>query len=538
MVYVGDGGRRILVRALNQLEPVTIATGSLLRNPFVSPDGQWVAYSEGFGLGALWKVPIGGGPAVTIATRGPSSEARSGWTTTPSCSATATDPPACGACRRTEARRKCSRLPTPARNEYDHYWPVALPDGRGVLYTVLARSGGLGAARDRGLRLRKPNGPPICFTGGTNAVYLRSGHLAYVAGETLWAVPFDAERRAIIGTAVPVVKLSAVTGTGGGNFAVSATGTLAYAHAPGYDPFARTLSWIDRNGKMEPLGAPQHPYMQLRFPTTVRASSTPPAGRPTTIPGCWTSHASRSRVFEPRRHGIRSRRGATTITGSCSRRIVPATTARRSGVKPRMERASRSLVGSAALYAVVTPDGMQARLPAQASPSRQHGHHGDGARRLAARESARANAIHRYRRGNFTGRTLARVSSRTVSGRPEVWVRPYPDTASGRWQVSTAGGNGAEWRRDGRELFYLALDGSLMGVQVKDTGSRWTATSPVKVLEPGYWSREALIGPRYDVSPDGKRFLVVTPPSDQGEPPDLVVIQHWDEELKAHVPSK
>jgi len=70
IVYVGDGGRRIFVRALNQLEPVTIATGTLLKNPFVSPDGQWVGYGEGFGV--LKKVPIGGGPAITInsATRG------------------------------------------------------------------------------------------------------------------------------------------------------------------------------------------------------------------------------------------------------------------------------------------------------------------------------------------------------------------------------------------------------------------------------------------------------------------------------------
>ena len=63
-------------------------------------------------------------------------------------------------------------------------------------------------------------------------------------------------------------------------------------------------------------------------------------------------------------------------------------------------------------------------------------------------------------------------------------------------------------------------------------------TGDVKVLEPGYWSREALIGPAYDVSLDGKRFLVVTPPTVQGDPPDVVVIQHWDQELKALVPSQ
>ena len=84
----------------------------------------------------------------------------------------------------------------------------------------------------------------------------------------------------------------------------------------------------------------------------------------------------------------------------------------------------------------------------------------------------------------------------------------------------------------------MAPDGALMGVQVKDTGSTWTATPPIKILEPGYWSSDALIGRQYDVSPDGKRFLVVTPPKDNAGPPDIVVIQHWDEELKSLVPLK
>lgn len=84
----------------------------------------------------------------------------------------------------------------------------------------------------------------------------------------------------------------------------------------------------------------------------------------------------------------------------------------------------------------------------------------------------------------------------------------------------------------------MAPDGALMGVQVKGTGSTWTATSPSKILEPGYWSSNVLIGRQYDVSPDGKRFLVVTPAKDKGDPPELIVMQHWDEDLKALVPPK
>jgi hypothetical protein len=125
-----------------------------------------------------------------------------------------------------------------------------------------------------------------------------------------------------------------------------------------------------------------------------------------------------------------------------------------------------------------------------------------------------------------------------MSGREEIYVSPYPNAAAGRWQVSTAGGTGLLWARDGRELFFMAPDGALMGVQVKATGPTWAATAPAKVLNPGYWSRAALIGRAYDISSDGKRFLVVTPPRDVADPPELVVVQHWEQELEARVAQK
>jgi hypothetical protein len=113
-----------------------------------------------------------------------------------------------------------------------------------------------------------------------------------MAGGTLWGVPFDADRRTVVGTAVPVLN-QLYTGAGGGNFAASATGTLAYAHDSGYDPFARTLSWIDRSGKLEPLNAPQHPYMQIRLShdgtSVVYATNRAPETNP------WIQELSRGR---------------------------------------------------------------------------------------------------------------------------------------------------------------------------------------------------------------------------------------------------
>jgi serine/threonine-protein kinase len=64
VVYVGNQGRQIFVRGLDALEPMAIASGTSLTNPFVSPDGQWVGFVDGFSR--LRKVAISGGPAITV----------------------------------------------------------------------------------------------------------------------------------------------------------------------------------------------------------------------------------------------------------------------------------------------------------------------------------------------------------------------------------------------------------------------------------------------------------------------------------------
>ena len=531
VVYVGDGGRRIFVRALNQLEPMVIATGSLLMNPFVSPDGQWVGYGEGFGV--LKKVPIGGGPAITIT----SAITRFGllrgaiWladnTIVFSSSSLGTG------LLRVSAEAGTPQALTPpdaSRNELDHYWPQVLPDGLGVLYTVLARD--LGAPRIAVYDLQTNTSTDL-LTGGSHAMYLRSGHLVYVAGGALWAAPFDAGRRIITGAAVLVLKQLASTRSGAGNFAVSATGTLVYAHTSGYDPFARTLSWIDRKGRLEPLDAIQHPYTQPRISHDgkgiVYATATVPDNN------VWVLDFSRKAPTRVRTEA------ATDQNPSWSTDDKSVLFASNRGGGLQIWRQAADGTGKPEFLVdgfdpTVTPDGTRLIFSLSSSPGDNDIMQMalDGSRRQEPLVKTRANE-------NFPeispgGRWLAYSSN--ASGKQEVWVRPYPDSESGRWQVSTNGGQWPIWSRNGRELFYMALDGALMGVQVKDTGSTWTATSPGKILEPGYWSSNVLIGRQYDVSLDGKRFLVVTPPKDAGDPPELIVMQHWNEELKALVPSQ
>jgi hypothetical protein len=91
----------------------------------------------------------------------------------------------------------------------------------------------------------------------------------------------------------------------------------------------------------------------------------------------------------------------------------------------------------------------------------------------------------------------------------------------------------------GKELFYLAPDGALMRVAVAG-GPGWTASAPTKVLEGRYVTSTAGNFPRnYDIAADRQRFLMLKPAgSEAAAPSQIVVVQHFDEELKRLLPAK
>jgi eukaryotic-like serine/threonine-protein kinase len=132
------------------------------------------------------------------------------------------------------------------------------------------------------------------------------------------------------------------------------------------------------------------------------------------------------------------------------------------------------------------------------------------------------------------GRWLAYQSNE--SGQDQIYVQPFPELGSGRWQVSPTGGTEPAWARNGRELFYLDASGALVTVPIQ-TQPAFSAGNPAKLFEAPY---VAVSGTRrYDVTADGQRFLFIknaTEGSDPSAPPSLVVVQNWTEELKRLVP--
>ena len=268
VVYVGNNGSQLLVRALDALEPVAIARGQLqasfseLRGPFVSPNGQWVGFSGG---GGLRKVAITGGPSITLAsTDGPSA----GATWAPDDTIIfATGNPATGLQRVSAAGGTPEVLTRPdrAQGEADHLWPEMLPGGGAVLFTITSQTGDLDTAQVA-VRDLRTGAQKVLLRGGSHGHYVASGHLVYVAGGTLRAIPFDRTRLETHGTAVPVLARLAVTGNGAGDFAMAVDGTLVYVDASaGLLVNARTLVWVTRAGKEEPVAAPPRAYEHPRL---------------------------------------------------------------------------------------------------------------------------------------------------------------------------------------------------------------------------------------------------------------------------------
>jgi serine/threonine-protein kinase len=538
VVYVGNRGTQLFVRALDALEPVAIATGRSLRGQFVSPDGQWVGFLDG--VVTLRKVAITGGPPITLASL---DEGARGATWAPDDTIIfATNNPATGLQRVSAAGGTPEVLTRPdrAHGEADHLWPEILPGGHAVLFTITSQTGGLETAQVAVRDLRSGT-QKVLLRGGSHGHYLPSGHLVYVASGTLRAIPFDPTRLETHGSAVPVLSRLVTKDTGTGDFAVATDGTLVYLDAPGglAAANARTLVWVDRSGKEEPVAAPPRGYQHPRLSpdgTRVALSSLDeesdlwiwdlrraPLTRLTLDPGLdwfptWTPDGRRI-VFSSNRGGAMNLWWqAADGTGAAERLTTRVAAEFVTGITPD---------GTAVVFSEATPtmgrDLLQLAL--------------DGTRRVTPLLQTKFDEYNGI--VSPDGRWLAYESN--SSGPFEIYVRPLPNVGGGQWQVSTAGGTRPLWARSGKELFYVGADGALLRVPVEASGTTWSAGTPTKLLEGRYYAGDgASAGRAYDVSPDGQRFLMIKASgTDAGAaPPALIVVQHWDEELKRLVPPK
>ena len=535
---VYKGGRvdrtQLFVYRLDQLEFEPLTSPALPKSPFVSPDGQWVGYFEpGTGTGAAFKkVPITGGPPVLVSRLdGPSRGAV--WiddrTIIAGSGATST-----GLLRLSPSGGELVVLTRPnrERGEADHVYPQQLPGGRQVLFTITALNGGLEAAQVGVLDLESGSWRPV-LPRARQAHYVSSGHLVYVAGGALWAVAFDPTRAQILGTARVVVPQVVTLPTGAAEFDISDDGTLVYVVGIPASAAPRHLVWVDREGREEAIGAPPRAYANVRLsPDGTRVASEIEGDghdiwvwdfarksltRVTSDPGIdqgpvWMPDAQRL-VFRTEAGGVRGALAMQAADGSG--------TAERLSDGAGAERASFALADGSGIIFSDGAGPKLLRLDGERSVARLLDlSQGGGDAALSPDE-----------------RWMAYVALDATT--PYVYVSPFPGATSSRTLVTPDGGSQPIWARDGRTLFYTALDGRLMRVTINLEG-RIKIGTPIACTNTAYYGGLTVLSRSgtYDVASDGQRFLMIKEPDDAKSvrPTQMVVVRNWSEELKRLVP--
>jgi serine/threonine-protein kinase len=553
--------QQLVVRALDQLEarPLTSTVGG--RQPFVSPDGRWVGF---FASGEIKRVPITGGPALTTlrivqALRGASwgeddtiifatTETATGLLSVP---ATGGEP-------------KVLTKPDTAAGEADHMYPSLIPGGRAVLFTITAVSGQVENAQIAVLNLETGQ-RTILVRGGSQADYVATGHLVYAVSGTLRAVRFDPVRLEVLSDPVPVVEqvMTVATGAGAANFAVSRGGTLVFI--PGSAQTAtgpsRSLVWVTRQGREEPVNSPPRGYTSPKIsPDGTRvalqiqdqeldiwvwdfARQTPTRltfdRGPETQP-VWTPD-SRRIIFSSARNGPQNLYWqAADGTGTVQRLTSGPNVQVPTSVSPDGKYLLLNDVPAGADVGILD-------LGAQPSTRSTSGAIESATLVPTGRGAGSTPEVRplikttSYNEANAeispNGRWVAYQSNE--SGQLLIYVRPFPDVDSGKWQVSQGVGAKPAWARNGRELFYLDGDNKLTSVPVDTEAQTFTFGNPTTVLARAYFNPQ--FERPYDVSPDSRRFLMIkenTGDPSTATPASMVVVLNWFEELKRLAPAK
>ena len=150
--------------------------------------------------------------------------------------------------------------------------------------------------------------------------------------------------------------------------------------------------------------------------------------------------------------------------------------------------------------------GFAGRGPAGGSHSGSHGE-SRGRRSSGARQLDDRAPVPRSLAPRFPATAAISRTNRLKQAGARCYVRPFPQVNGGRWQISTRGGTRPAWSRDGRELFYIDESMALMRVPVQTSGPTLSYGSPTTVIDTKY--AEPNPSRHYDVSPDGKRFLML-----------------------------
>ena len=407
-------------------------------------------------------------------------------------------------------------------DEIAHQWPFFLPDGNHFLYLARTPSSDkMDQVYLSSLDGRKPT--PLLST-NSNAIYAAPGYLLFLRDGALRAQRFDLELLALTGEAfsvAPNVRFDALSRCG--LFSVSQNGILTY-QAGGQARLSQ-LVWFDRAGnQLESVGEPGNHYTPRLSHNGLRVAvdlsdlqnngdiwlyelSRPIASRFTFNPRddsepVWSPDDDQI-VFRSRK-GRHSDLYQKTVGSTANEEILLATefATNPTDWSPdgKFIALRVSLTGQRDIWVFSIQDHKATAF--LATPFNEH-------------------------TGQFSpdGKWVVYVSDE--SGQPEIYIQPFPGPGA-KWRVSTNGGEMPMWGPDGRELFYLGPERSLMRVDIKmapevEIGVPQSLfVTPIKFLTGSA---------QYDVSADGQRFLINTPVEEQNTTP-ITLVLNWFEEIK------
>jgi serine/threonine-protein kinase len=528
-----DAAPELWVRDLDQLEatPVPGAKGAF--SPFISPDGTEVGYTSWRGIRVASLV---GGGVRTISEDG--SNAGGTWGPDGMIYAGGVGE----ALARLDAAGRAPAAPFTTLNvaagESEHIFPDALPNGKGVLFTI-ARSANGEDFREIGVA-RTKDGSHTVLVRGVFARYARSGHLLYATVDgTLMAAPFDQERLVLTGPGVPVVRDLTLRVLAAPDLALDRNGTLLYSTGGRSWYGGGTPVWVRRNGETTDVD----PGWSLAVGnTTISPNATHLAfvqERSTNTVDVWARQLSNGVMSRLTADGISFR--PTWMPDGQDLLFVRRETARNGASSLGVFRQTLGTRTPRFLFSG-EQDVQEVLVSRDSAWFVFRSGFGNGQEDIYARRRtgdtttialAATAALEASPTLSPDSRWLAFVSDET--GKKEVYVQAFPDAGGRKWPVSNGGGTEPLWSRSGQELFYRNGRNEMVAVAA-DRGVR----PPLGRQQVLFSARAYATDPvnrAYDIAPDGQRFVMLRLKRSFGEDDfRLVRVENFFEELKQLVP--
>ena len=538
----------VYIRQLDGLEsrPLEVSTSPGFRSgPVFSPDGASISFVEGNAIFSwarpFLKAALSGGAAVKLADY--DAFHRGDWGADGWIYWTAAYPGGIVRIRDSGGQIEPVTELNVQEGERSHRFAKLLPDERALIYTVGFE--GISSYDDARIDLwdLETGKKKTLIAGGMSATYSPSGHIVYARTGKLFAVPFDLARREVTGSAFEVLDgVMMSRNTGSADFTLSARGDLAYVPGPA-EGGHRTLVWVDRSGKAEPLPLPPASYLYPRISPDGRTLAVEIEGpnhdfyfydfSRGVLSKVTTDGLSHDPVWTPdgKRLAFRSWQ-----SGGMTMWWMPAD---RSAGPERLDPA-----GTRQSPVSFSPDGKFLAFDQKDSQTQDDA----WVLPLEGNRTPQPVAKSKFGEGSMkfspNGRWVAYSSNE--SGKAEVYVQAFPGPGP-KVQISSDGGFDPVWRRSGGELYYRSGN-KMMAVSIT-TSPELKASAPKMLWEGSYsagsGSSCGMVGvssSNYDVTSDGQRFLMVRDGDiTEGEPTAgggvartrIVVVLNWVEELKA-----